>query len=118
MISSRTPEGWPGRCPVCEQDVTVEPADALSDAPCPACGTLLWPIVHDGATHLMGGETFPRDRRAAILEVARLLEDGDSMDWVDALESIEAAFGVHVEIEDVEQWRTAQEFLDWVERLK
>jgi acyl carrier protein len=41
-ISSRTPEGTPNRCPVCGQAVRVEPSRPFDDAPCPACGTLLW----------------------------------------------------------------------------
>lgn len=41
-VSSRTPEGEPGRCPVCGHAVRVEPSRPFGDAPCPACGTLLW----------------------------------------------------------------------------
>jgi hypothetical protein len=42
VISSRTPEGAPGRCPVCGSDVRIEPSLFWGDAPCPKCGTLLW----------------------------------------------------------------------------
>jgi hypothetical protein len=41
-ISSRTPEGDPNRCPVCGNDLRVEPSRPPGDAPCPSCGTLLW----------------------------------------------------------------------------
>lgn len=41
-ISSRTPEGDPNRCPVCGQVVRLEPSWPPGDAPCPACGSLLW----------------------------------------------------------------------------
>ena len=41
-VSSRTPEGEPGRCPVCGHAVRVEPSRPPGDAPCPACGALLW----------------------------------------------------------------------------
>src|SRR5262245_24691474 len=40
--SSRTPEGEPNHCPVCGQEVRLEPSYPTSDAPCPNCGTLLW----------------------------------------------------------------------------
>ena len=40
--SSRTPEGWPNRCPVCGMDVCIEPSVPPGDAPCPHCGHLLW----------------------------------------------------------------------------
>ncbi len=41
-ISSRTPEGEPQRCPVCLQEVLLEPSQPLGDAPCPHCGCLLY----------------------------------------------------------------------------
>ena len=41
-ISSRTPEGEPGQCPVCQASVVVEPSILIGDAPCPRCGHLLW----------------------------------------------------------------------------
>jgi uncharacterized paraquat-inducible protein A len=42
MISSRTPEGVPNRCPVCGSTVRIEPSSPARDAPCPVCGSLLW----------------------------------------------------------------------------
>lgn len=41
-ISSRTPEGQPGSCPLCGADVVVEPSIVVGDATCPNCGQLLW----------------------------------------------------------------------------
>ena len=41
-ISSRTPEGNPIHCKVCDADVTVEPSSETADAICPRCGSLLW----------------------------------------------------------------------------
>jgi acyl carrier protein len=41
-IASRTPEGAPGRCPVCGKEVRIESSLIAGDAPCPHCGTLLW----------------------------------------------------------------------------
>ena len=41
-ISSRTPEGTPGRCPVCGTHLKIEPSKPAGDAPCPRCGHLLW----------------------------------------------------------------------------
>ena len=43
MPSSRTPEGFRGHCPICQNDVTIEPSETpVRDAPCPNCGHLLW----------------------------------------------------------------------------
>lgn len=42
IISSRTPEGEPGRCPVCHNFARVDPSTMpMRDAPCPHCGHLL-----------------------------------------------------------------------------
>ena len=41
-ISSRTPEGQPNRCPLCDKEVRIEPSTLFGDAPCPHCGQLLW----------------------------------------------------------------------------
>ncbi|PQO46087.1 phosphopantetheine-binding protein [Blastopirellula marina] len=41
-ISSRTPEGEPGHCPICQAHVVIEPSILIGDAPCPQCGHLLW----------------------------------------------------------------------------
>jgi len=42
VISSRTPEGRPNRCPICGNDLRIEPSLYTLDAPCPRCGHLLW----------------------------------------------------------------------------
>jgi hypothetical protein len=46
-ISTRTPEGVPNRCPVCDKEVRISPSDPAGDAPCPHCGCLLWFVVSD-----------------------------------------------------------------------
>lgn len=42
MISSRTPEGMLNCCPICGHALRFEPSQPFGDAPCPACGSLLW----------------------------------------------------------------------------
>lgn len=41
-VSSRTPEGEPNRCVVCGHRTAIDPSRPPGDAPCPACGSLLW----------------------------------------------------------------------------
>jgi hypothetical protein len=44
VVSSRTwGGGEPRRCPICDALSWVEPSVPVGDAPCPACGHLLWP---------------------------------------------------------------------------
>ena len=41
-VSSRTPEGQPNSCPICDGTINIEPSEPFGDAPCPSCGQLLW----------------------------------------------------------------------------
>ena len=47
-ISTRTPGGSSGQCPVCGSVVEIEPSLPCGDARCPACGTLLIFILGAG----------------------------------------------------------------------
>jgi hypothetical protein len=42
VISSRTPDGAPGECPVCSASIYTQPSWPAGDAPCPNCGSLVW----------------------------------------------------------------------------
>jgi hypothetical protein len=63
VISSRTPEGDPTRCPVCGQDCRLEPSSPARDGPCPHCGHLLW----------FGDTSGPEasDMRSVVLQVLK-----------------------------------------------
>ncbi len=54
-ISSRTPEGFPARCPVCGKESNVVPSLTARDVPCPHCGSLLWLRVRRRAASPLGG---------------------------------------------------------------
>src|SRR4051812_34499656 len=41
-IVSRTPDGWPNRCPICGAEWRIESSQPTGDAPCPVCGHLVW----------------------------------------------------------------------------
>lgn len=56
MISSRTPEGSPNRCPVCGNHVWIEPSKMFGDAPCPHCGSLIWFLSLPTKTYLFSPE--------------------------------------------------------------
>jgi acyl carrier protein len=72
FVSSRTPGGSPQRCPVCGEAFQMEPSQPFGDAPCPACGSLLW-FLADGSSFLWferGAEEAKRERlRASVAEL-------------------------------------------------
>ncbi len=53
-ISSRTPEGLPNRCPICGNELRIEPSEPLNDAPCPHCGQLLWFVRSEAGAPFVG----------------------------------------------------------------
>jgi acyl carrier protein len=55
-ISSRTPEGDSNRCPLCGNEVRIEPSQPFGDAPCPHCGTLLWFVRMNSETKFFDSE--------------------------------------------------------------
>jgi hypothetical protein len=82
VISSRTPEGDPNRCPICGNDLRIEPSKPTLDAPCPHCGHLLWfarkpsvserPMELDGVLALLTAKfgTLSPAKRAALQSLA------------------------------------------------
>lgn len=85
-VSSRTPEGEPNRCPVCGHRMLLEPSRPPGDAPCPACGSLLWfpdaavpqPTAHEATASATGpnGELIPDGSGAPIALVRSHLQLG------------------------------------------
>src|SRR5262249_60310367 len=68
--SSRTPEGSPNHCPICGTSLRLEPSQPAGDAPCPACGHLLWfltPYPSPAALSPGGGSGAFRARLARLL---------------------------------------------------
>jgi hypothetical protein len=56
VISSRTPEGVPNSCPLCGHQFRIEASQPFGDAPCPACGTLLWFVTTEDEQRLLDPE--------------------------------------------------------------
>lgn len=91
VISSRTPEGHPFRCPICGQaaalDVSLPPGDSI----CPSCGELLW---------------WFRDRIGAEINSHTAFTTAfgsDSLDLLELVMEVEEKFGVTLADEDAEQ---------------
>src|SRR5687768_12365982 len=85
VISSRTPEGVPNRCPVCQNLVCIEPSQPSGDAPCPNCGALLW--FHESSTGMQIHEAILADATRQ-----RLLEHFGGQLGIDKKEITDTAF--------------------------
>src|SRR5258708_1975710 len=87
FISSRTPEGSPSRCPICDSAVAIEPSFPFADAPCPNCGTLLWFFNLADDPYFFAGDDAEELRR-----LVHLLLSGDSDASDDALRQLRPIF--------------------------
>jgi len=114
-ISSRTPEGWPARCPICEAEVALQASDPLGDAPCPNCGTLLWPLPYGAGSCLLPADELPSEKREHLRElVARYAEASggfDSLDRAELAMELEDILGLEVGPEAVDECDSLEELL-------
>lgn len=132
-ISSRTPEGEPNRCPVCEATFSLEPSRPPGDAPCPHCGTLLWFIltsvgerVHESAAiapikiRLLKAIVQKLGVDMVGLLEATPLQDlrADSLDVVELVMDLEEEFDVAISDEDTEEIKTVGDAIDLIARLR
>ena len=88
LISSRTPEGLPNRCPICGGEFDLEPSLPTGDAPCPQCGHLLWWFQQkfDRLDRVDANTRFVEELKADSLDVVELvmeLEDEFEMQFAD-----------------------------------
>lgn len=134
MISSRTPEGSPNRCPVCQTTLRIEPTPGTYDAPCPACGALLWflqttdgTIVYDASSAApvsdkvmeIFADNLGIDRDQ--LDSSTFIKDigADSLDIVELVMELEEEFGITISDNDAEQIRTIADAIRYIiERLR
>ena len=101
-ISSKTPEGGPGHCPLCEAEVRLEPSLWYDDATCPRCGTLLWLIRLNSESLVLRPSKRARQRcieevlcdllgvdREELARYPQRLLDFDSLDIVELVMELE-----------------------------
>ncbi|MGC3970830.1 MAG: acyl carrier protein [Pirellulales bacterium] len=111
-ISSRTPEGEPYRCPICDDVSNVEPSFPGGDACCPRCGHLLW-WFRDRLSQSSGVAA------EYILPHMSLAELGaDSLDVVELVMEIEEEFDVKIPDEIAERIKTVQDAIAYLSRAR
>jgi acyl carrier protein len=96
-ISSRTPEGFPARCPLCGTETQLEFSQPEDDATCPACGILL----AKSAQLLAKLQKFIAEQLGVAPEKispqTKLKAVGmDSLDAVELVMELEEYLGIHI----------------------
>jgi acyl carrier protein len=131
-ISSRTPEGAPNHCPVCDSEIRIEPSQPAFDAPCPKCGTLLWFLKTSACTRIYETEAIApiRDKivdriserlgipKEQVLRSTSFIEDvgADSLDIVELVMELEEEFEISVPDDEAQRIKTVQDALDYIIR--
>jgi acyl carrier protein len=134
-ISSRTPEGQPNHCPVCDSFVSIEPSLPPGDALCPNCGTLLWFLNAPEGARLHEAQVLARvlERLRTMLVARNLNVDvdklnletsflhdlgADSLDTAELIMELESEFGVGLPEGEPGRLETIAELIDYLARKK
>jgi acyl carrier protein len=115
MISSRTAEGIPHRCPLCSVETPEQFLDRGPDAACPRCGA-----------HLVRSTNLLNQLRTLAqkhpgLELVTITADspwplgGDSLTAVEVMLELENELGVSISARDVERIYTVGEAIRYFE---
>lgn len=122
-ISSRTPEGAPGRCPLCGAELAVEYTAPTGDAVCPQCGCLVWEAeqrwlaLRNRISELLGvsPELVTPDMRVSDVLGK---EAGDSLDAVELVMELEDEFDLQIPDDEAASIHTLREALQYLERRR
>lgn len=115
-ISSRTPEGFPERCPLCGSSARLDFSSAAADAPCPRCGYLIWKshahLVQ--MKQLLGRLSEDLDS----VQAEMLLDDvvHDSLDIVELVVAIEEEFDIEIPAVEYDRFRTVGDVIRYLLR--
>lgn len=119
VIPSRTPEGFPSRCPLCGAETNLEFSDPAGDAPCPECGHLLWlsaGLLSWLRTRLTDTAGVPSDRVNADTALAEL--GTPSLDAVELVMELEEKFDVSIPEEVAERIETVGDAIRYIEQSR
>jgi acyl carrier protein len=135
IVSSRTPEGVPNHCPICDTTICIEPSHPPGDAPCPSCGTLLWFFPTSAGIRFYESKAVAPLRDKLLRTICKILgvtigqvtattslfleDDGaDSLDIVELVMELEEEFGVTIPEEEATQIKTVGDAIDYIAKQK
>lgn len=115
-ISSRTPEGFPSRCPLCGARTRLEFSDRTGDAPCPSCGHLLWKsteLLEKAQRHVAASLVVTPERISSDSNFSEL--GADSLDEVELLMELQEEFGISIPDDVAERIQTLGDAIRYIE---
>lgn len=111
IISTRTGEGIPHRCPICNKVSSVEPSYPGGDSCCPSCGQLLW-WFRDRLSREAGVVS------ERITLSSSFAEDigADSLEIVELVMELEEEFEVTIPDDEAERIKTVADAIRYIQR--
>lgn len=109
IISSRTPEGLPHKCPVCGKMSRLEPSLPGGDSCCPNCGHLLFWL----RDRIAGQSGVATDQVRLSSSLDRL--GVDSLAFVELVMDIEEHFQIAIPDADYERLRTVADVIRYID---
>jgi len=109
-IASRTPEGEPQRCPVCDNVTRLEPSFPGGDACCPTCGSLML-LVRDRVSDALG-MLVEKFSLSTSLDETTLV----SLDVVELVMELEEEFEIEISEAAAEEIKTVGDLLRYLRR--
>ena len=109
-ISTRTPEGFPHRCPVCGKTTNLEPAFPGGDSCCPSCGHLLW-WFRNRFHGFIDDETFGLATTLSEL-------GAESLETVELVMELEAEYGINIPEESAERFQTIADVIRYIQTAR
>lgn len=119
-IASRTPEGFPSECPLCGASFQIEFSHPGEDAPCPACGHLVWfssqvmELLQRRFSEAIGVSPSSINADASLYEILA----SDSLETVEIVMELEEEFDVNLPDEVAQDIRTIGDLIRYLERTK
>ena len=118
IIASRTPEGFPTRCPLCGSETNIEFSSGTRDALCPNCGTLLWQSsdLLNRLYELIGEPLgVSRQNFTADTPIASTTATHDSLDTVEIFMRLEEQFDLNVSDDEAERIQTVGDLIRFLQ---
>jgi acyl carrier protein len=114
-VSSRTPEGIPSRCPLCDARAPIEFSEPAGDATCPNCGCLIWrsaDVLDFVRQSIARSNSIPLED----LQPATLFESyhGDSIDFIELVMELEDRYRLVIPDEDYANIRSIGDLVRYV----
>ena len=115
-VSSRTPEGLPSECPLCNAKTNINFSDPADDAPCPNCGHLLWAsaqLVQSVTRRYADALGTGPDAINANTRIADL--GADSLDTVEMVMELEEEYDVNIPDDVAERIQTIGDAIRYIQ---